>query len=673
MQGWSQRGTGKWLVIMLCATLATLNAVAAAGASGSVRILAHERFQPIADTSSQGARKTDTGSVTRLKFDAFGRSFHLALEKNSRLATMAAADTGPALSLYRGTIDSVAGSWVRLSARGQAIRGLIWDGRDLYIVDSPEAAGDVTSADDSIIFRLADTQIEPGASFCGTQSGSGKAAYSSLINELKSSPVIMRAIGASLRLELSIVGDSLLRTRYTSEQRARDEILTRLNNVDGIYSSQLGVELQASSMDIDGAIAQQLSATTDAGDLVADLTRLRSQTPALRARGLTHLFTGRDLDGTTVGMGYTDALCSTRYGAALTQVSGSSGIDSLVTAHEIGHNFGAVHDGEADKQCAGTPANQYIMSPSVNMGATTFSECSLHTIQPRIQSASCLLPMAPPDLSVPADLGTTTAATDRQFQWPLLITNIGASTAQRSHVMLLVPPVITIDDAWVAGGTCTSGAGVISCDMGDIAAAGTRTVHLTLRSDVLGSNSIFARVSSLHDASHGNNSGDGTLLIAPEADIAIAMQTPPGTAVGSSITLNFTAESLASVDTSSIAVSIALSKELGAVSARIANGDCSTSDTAIRCTLASLAAGQSVTGSFTVVGTRAGVGSIRADIMSADSIDPNAANDSIEKSLTVVQPAAIRNPGLTRGGGGSMHLALLLVLTPLLGIRSRRR
>ncbi|HEY5806727.1 MAG TPA: M12 family metallo-peptidase [Povalibacter sp.] len=627
----------------------------------------------MADAASPGNHKPELGSVTRFKFDAFGRSFHLALEKNSRLATAAAAsdDAGPALSLYRGTVDNVAGSWVRLSARGQAIRGLIWDGRELYVVDSPEAVGDFTTTDGSIIFRLADTQIEPGASFCGAHSGSGKTAYSSLLNELKSSPAIMQAQGASLRLELSIIGDSLLRADYADEQRTRDEILTRLNNVDGIYSSQLGVELQATSMGIDDAVAQQLSATTVPTDLVADLAQLRSQTPTLRSRGLTHLFTGRDLEGTTVGIAYTDALCSTRYGAGLTQVSSSTGIDSLVTAHEIGHNFGAVHDGEPEKQCASTPANQYIMSPSVSLGSTMFSECSLESIRPRIQSASCLLPMAPPNLSVPTDLGTTIAAADRPFEWPLLITNVGASTAQNSQVVMLVPPVVTIDEAWVAGGTCTSGAGVISCEMGEIAAAGTRIVHLTLRSDVLGSNSIAARISSLYDASDTNNSGDGTLVIAPEVDVAVALQAPATTETGSSITLVFTAENLAARDASSVAVDISLTDELDAVSAQIANGACSTAGASIRCTLASLGAGQSATGSVGIMAAKAGVASVHASIISGDSIDPVAANDAADQSVTVVQPAAVRHPRLTHtsGGGGSAHFVMLLVLTSLLGVR----
>jgi hypothetical protein len=213
------------------------------------------------------------------------------------------------------------------------------------------------------------------------------------------------------------------------------------------------------------------------------LSQLRGRTPSLNVRGLTHLFTGRDLDGNTVGTAYTGGLCSKTYGAGLTQVSGSVGIDSLIAAHEIGHNFGAEHDGSG--VCASTPVNQYIMSPQVTASATSFSQCSLDAIRPVMQSASCLMPMSAPDLAVDADLGTRTVALNTPFEWPITVTNQGGSTAINAKIVVLVPPVITVDDAGVLGGSCTSGAGVTSCLLGDIAAAGSRVIRLTLRSDLV--------------------------------------------------------------------------------------------------------------------------------------------------------------------------------------------
>lgn len=666
----SRRSGMRSLVMMVCAALLSLQS-AIADAGSVVRILAHEPFQPIVESSAV-QKKSGTGSARQLKFDAFGRRFALTLEENARLGALIPASEGPALTLYRGSIDGVPASWARLSAQAQQVRGLIWDGNELYVVDSAAALGNATNdqATDTIIFRLSDTQIEPGAKFCDADSGSARTAFTAMLKELKQSSAIMRAPGASLRLELSIIGDALLRARYASDQQALDAILIRLNNVDGIYTSQLGVELQATTVDLNDAIASQLPASTDANALVADLSSLRARTPALNVRGLTHLFTGRDLDGDTVGTAYIGGLCSKTYGAGLTQVSGSIGIDSLIAAHEIGHNFGAIHDGENRNglDCSATPVNQFIMSPQVAQGATSFSQCSLDAIRPVIQAASCLMPMTAPDLAIDTDLGTQTVAASTPFDWLLTVSNRGGSTAANSRITILVPPVVTVDEAWVAGGTCTSGAGVISCAMGDIAAAGSRVVHLTLRSDVVGSNSVSAHVTAASDDDSSNDAGDGTLVIAPSIDLAVSLSSGPSLTVGSTQTLTYAAQNLSATDASAVVIDLSVTGGLNVVASGSEN--CALGDgKRVKCTLPLVSAGQSVTGSLTLGGTAAGVATVQATI-SGDVVDPQAANDSASQSITITQPS-VAHSSAAGGGGGALEIGLLFSLAGLIGIRRR--
>jgi hypothetical protein len=66
-------------------------------------------------------------------------------------------------------------------------------------------------------------------------------------------------------------------------------------------------------------------------------------------------------------------------------------LDTLITAHEIGHVFGAPHDGT--DQCASTPQNQYIMTPMISTSITTFSQCSLDEINKVIDSYACVKPL----------------------------------------------------------------------------------------------------------------------------------------------------------------------------------------------------------------------------------------------------------------------------------------
>ena len=337
-------------------------------------------------------RASKAGPAT-LEFTAFGRAFRLQLSNNQRLAQLAA---GSSIQLYKGTLEGVPDSWARISVQDGLPRGMIWDGRELFIVDAaPEAVN--YGAAGTVMFKLSDAVLERGVSFTGdvVEKPSDPAAdYGAMIGELRTRAQALQAGVATEGVEISILGDADYLARYASEAQARDAILTRLNSVDGIFSSQVGVELQVVSVNIAGEITAGLSETTDSSVLLEELSRLRQQSPALADTGLTHLFTGRQLDGDTAGIAYTLALCSQRFGVSLAMAHNSAALDALITAHEIGHVFGAPHDGA--EQCASTPQNQYIMTPTLTTSVTSFSQCSLDQIDAVLDSYACVVALPAP-------------------------------------------------------------------------------------------------------------------------------------------------------------------------------------------------------------------------------------------------------------------------------------
>jgi hypothetical protein len=342
--------------------------------------------------------------AARLEFTAFGRGFRLQLSSNEHLARLAA---GSSVQLYKGAIEGVPGSWARITVHDGLPRGMVWDGRELFVLDAaPDGVND--GAAGTVMFKLSDAVLERGLSFEGDVVDTPRDAakvYGDLVGELRASTQASTQAteaGAGRQgVEISILADAAVLARYPSAAQARDALLTRLNNVDGIFSSQVGVELLVDSLEIAGEFSSGLSATTDSSALLKELGQLRQRNAALSSAGLTHLFTGRDLDGNTAGIAYTLALCSPRYAASLTMVHDSTALDTLATAHEIGHVFGAPHDGA--QKCAATPQGQYIMTPTLDTSVTSFSQCSLDEINAVIDSYSCVVSLPDPAPAIPPD------------------------------------------------------------------------------------------------------------------------------------------------------------------------------------------------------------------------------------------------------------------------------
>lgn len=673
------RARARWFAtVAICGALFISAGAADAAEAGDSHILYFERLNVAAPTPTTQSQQKSSRS-RELQFDAYGRRFMLSLQPNDKLSPLMQSKSGTAsVDLYQGQIDGASQSWVRLGVADGQLHGMLWDGADLYIIE-PIAklrdslpANTPADAEGTAIFRLADVMMKPGATSCGadtaTKPSKGSEAYGSLLNELKNAPAVMQAVGASRRLEVSALGDSLFVNQFGTEAQARAEILVRLNNVDGIFSSQLGVEIQVPSIDI----GDPLSDNTSASSLLDELGTLRKSSPNLYSRGLTHMFTGRDLDGSTVGIAYVDSLCDRQFGAGLSEASGRGPwIESLIAAHEIGHNFGAVHDGDPDEACASTPTGQFLMSSNIN-GNSEFSSCSLGLMQPNIPAASCITSLPAANIAVAANLGVIQRPVGRAFDWDVTILNSGGLATSNARAEILMPPVVLVDNAYVVGGSCTSGAGVIACQLDEIPGGSSSVIHLSLRSDVVGSNSVSVDVSASNETQLSDNHGEGTLNIAPEADLAVSLQGPTAVAAGNSFNVSLSATNLAVIAADGVNITLELPAGVTASVATLNGGSCAIQTGAISCSLASLAAGANVTGTASLSATIAGSALLRARI-SGSYVDPVASNDSAETTVSVSSTMSTSAQPGKSGGGGSSGVLLLSALLAVLGLKNLQR
>ena len=60
-------------------------------------------------------------------------------------------------------------------------------------------------------------------------------------------------------------------------------------------------------------------------------------------RDLVQMFSGRNLDGGTIGVAYLDAICSTNIGYGLCESGFSTSCQTDLISHELGHNWGCNH------------------------------------------------------------------------------------------------------------------------------------------------------------------------------------------------------------------------------------------------------------------------------------------------------------------------------------------
>jgi hypothetical protein len=433
----------------------------------------------------------------QVTFAAHGRDFRLALAPNARLERWSNGQWHH----YAGRLEGASGSWARVSVAGESLRGVIFDGHELLLLEPGDGGG-------AWVSRLGDLRFEQEISFQGDSLPAPVARQSP--GEGSGLPR-MQALTAQRKLEISAIGDAAFRARYASDAAARDALLTRLNIVDGIFSAQVGVAIEVTSINLADAVSDSLDASTDANILLDSLGRLRQQTPALNSRGLTHLFTGRNFDGDSVGIGYSSTLCNPRYSASIAQAHGESALDGLISAHEIGHVFGAPHDGEG--QCASTSSTDFIMAPVLRPGVTTFSQCSLEQMAPRAENASCLSPLSPPDLALPANLGTHDVGVGADFSWTVELRNDGGRAATEARVTVQWTPAIDVTSATAEGGSCTVQSALATCDLATLAAGDATELRFVMHSATAGTFAAHAQVVAGDDANGANDASDGTLRV----------------------------------------------------------------------------------------------------------------------------------------------------------------
>ena len=635
--------------------------------AAEMRILAVERILP-SESVQPFARGATPG--TRLRLAGGVHQFDLLLEPNTDLLPGGQSGTTTAL---RGTLPGLPGSWARLTRRDGRYQGIYSDGAQVYILERAGSAAAVSAGaagmdpEAHVIYRLADVQVS-GALFDGDMRDVVRTGADTLaLVAAEVTPATAAAtVLATKRLDVAVLVDSEL--VGLDAANTDSNVIDRLNIVDGIFSSQVGVQLRLASTTHVDSSATGLTSTASS-TLLDALKAYRSGSSTQQAAGLTHLFTGRDLDGQTVGIAFINSLCSNSFSASLSEARNSVSFDALIAAHEIGHVFGAPHDGDTAAACASTPET-FIMAPRLN-GSSTFSDCSLAQMAPTVSSARCLAQVDAADATVSVPT-TTPLALNQASTVTFTVSSIGNATVTGVSITVTPPVGVTINGGGVTGGSCSTGSGLFSCTLGDLPVGSSREVQMSLTGSVAGSSSATVQLTATNDGLARNNRASLLLTVAPGADLSAT-----GTADASQVTIGQTTVlhttlrnlGLAAAPDAKFTATVPAGLTLTAATA---NGlACSVTGGALDCPAAALAADAQATVDLTLRADQAGAFQVALSLRSASIADPQPGNNAVNVTLTGVQPPA--QPVATAGGGGGSGAGLLAVLGLAIASRLRGR
>ncbi|KAI0358793.1 hypothetical protein OH77DRAFT_1447894 [Trametes cingulata] len=237
---------------------------------------------------------------------------------------------------------------------------------------------------------------------------------------------------------MGVAADCEYTAKYGSPSNATQQIITNWNTASALYKSTFNVSLGIIELQVheaecpttaDPAAPWNVACSSNVtlNDRLSIFSQWRGQKGDDSA-GLWHLMSGCPT-GSEVGVAWLMTLCQQGVSGdpgsfvSGTAVSTAGRTEWQVIAHEIGHNFGAIHDCADGCSCAGSGGcetggitccpmstsscdanSQFIMSPVAETGEMHFSPCSLGNICSLLKgtnmNATCLIdPNGPTSLS----------------------------------------------------------------------------------------------------------------------------------------------------------------------------------------------------------------------------------------------------------------------------------
>ena len=350
-----QKGTALFVVVLLFMALMLVPAVSAQQQddTATVEVPSTIKVYSLVEINPAEIKESiNAGKSVNISFS--GEQFELKLVLNNMRSADYKAyikdDDGvheiepPEPATYKGKVVGDLNSTVRLTITQNWVRGYVSSDKGWYFIEPLNGYKKTESGDNITHFTYKTTDTEFEIDFGDDVILISEDDSLSNMSTIDSLPVTSRL--TTLYADIICDGDVEFYNIDPSSWATRQA--TVINNVEGIYDSQMDIEFNIVGQETWGSGGPL--ASTDAGTL---LNQLRTYwLTRSDQRDLVHLFSGKYLDGTTLGTAWQPGIgISGDYAYSLTQHRSKPIINywanehqkTVIVAHETGHNFNGDH------------------------------------------------------------------------------------------------------------------------------------------------------------------------------------------------------------------------------------------------------------------------------------------------------------------------------------------
>ena len=318
------------------------------------------------------------------------------------------------VNTYKGSVQGSPKAQARVTVTENSVEGAIITGGERYFIQPARALSKQAREDEFVFYNGEDVAKEAGT--CGvTLADEVAARTSSQINKVEKSASVFAAEALNIPVpgltplkvaRLATDADAEYVSALGSAALANAQIMSVMNLIDGIYQVEIGITFQVVFQNTWTNAGTDPYSSTDPVLLLDQFSTHWNSNFTNVQRSLAHLWTGKNVDGSTVGIASVGVVC--KFPDSAYGFSQRFPVDALnpitaqtvtVTAHEMGHNFSASHtdDPEDVPSDVKQTCDETIMNGSVGPGSS-FCPFSRSQIIGHVNAnASCL-----PDSTLPA-------------------------------------------------------------------------------------------------------------------------------------------------------------------------------------------------------------------------------------------------------------------------------